>query len=66
MPGAALLPVAVLVLPAFRGSQAAHRSVSLDLMMRSLFTIGATASEIAKWIKRSENDRAASRELSQI
>ena len=46
--------------------EAAHRSVSLDLMMRSLLTIGATASDIAKWIKRSENDRAASRELSHI
>ena len=39
--------------------EAADRSVSLDLMMRSLLTIGATATEIAKWIKRSENDRAA-------
>ena len=39
--------------------EAADRSVSLDLMMRSLFTIGATATEIAKWIKRAETDRAA-------
>ena len=39
--------------------EAADRSVSLDLMMRSLFTIGATATEISKWIKRAETDRAA-------
>src|SRR5258706_16448281 len=31
--------------------EAGDRSVSLDLMMRSLLTIGATATEIAKWIK---------------
>lgn len=39
--------------------EAADRSVSLDLMMRSLLIIGATATEIARWIKRSEHDRAA-------
>ena len=39
--------------------EAADRSVSLDLMMRSLLTIGATATEIARWIKRAETDRAA-------
>ena len=39
--------------------EAADRSVSLDLMVRSLFTIGATATEIAKWIARAETDRAA-------
>ena len=39
--------------------EAGDRSVSLDLMMRSLLTIGATATEIAKWIKRAERDRAA-------
>jgi len=39
--------------------EAADRSVSLDLMMRSLLAIGATATEIARWIKRAENDRAA-------
>ena len=38
--------------------EAADRSVSLDLMIRSLFTIGATATEIAKWINRAETDRA--------
>ena len=40
--------------------EAADRSVSLDLMMRSLPTIGATATDIAKWIKRAETARAAS------
>lgn len=39
--------------------EAADRSVSLDLMMRSLLNIGATATEIAKWIRRAEPDRAA-------
>ena len=39
--------------------QAADRSVSLDLIMRSLLTIEATASDIAKWIKRAETTRAA-------
>src|ERR1035438_505139 len=32
--------------------EAADRSLSLDLMMRSLLAIGATATEIAKWIDR--------------
>ena len=39
--------------------EAADKSVSLDLMMRSLLSIGATASEIATWIKRTETGRAA-------
>ena len=39
--------------------EAADRSVSLDLIMRSLFTIGATATDIARWIKRAETARAA-------
>ena len=39
--------------------EAADRSVSLDLIMRSLLTIGATTAEIAKWIKRAESARAA-------
>ena len=39
--------------------EAADRSVSLDLMMRSLLAIGATATEIAKWIKRGDTARAA-------
>jgi ParB-like chromosome segregation protein Spo0J len=39
--------------------EAADRSVSLDLIMRSLFTIGATGTDIAKWIKRAETVRAA-------
>lgn len=39
--------------------EAGDRSVSVDLMMRSLLAIGATATEIAKWIKRAEKDRAA-------
>ena len=39
--------------------EAADRSVSLDLIMRALLSIGATATEIAKWIKRAETARAA-------
>ena len=39
--------------------EAADQSVSLDLIMRSLLNIGATAIDIAKWIKRAENARAA-------
>jgi ribosome-binding protein aMBF1 (putative translation factor) len=39
--------------------EAGDRSVSLDLMMRSLLTIGATATEIARWIRRAETNRAA-------
>ena len=39
--------------------EAADRSVSLDLTMRALLTIGATPTEIARWIKRAETVRAA-------
>jgi ribosome-binding protein aMBF1 (putative translation factor) len=39
--------------------EAADRSVSLDLIMRSLLTIGATATDIANWIKRAETGRTA-------
>jgi DNA-binding transcriptional regulator YiaG len=39
--------------------EAADRSVSLDLIMRSLLTIGATATDIAKWIKRADTVKAA-------
>jgi len=39
--------------------EAADRSVTLDLMMRSLLAIGATASEIAKLIKSAQTRRAA-------
>lgn len=39
--------------------EAADRSVSVDLMMRSLLAIGATAGEIAKLIKRVDTRRAA-------
>jgi DNA-binding XRE family transcriptional regulator len=39
--------------------EAADVSVSLDLLMRSLLSIGATASDIAKLIKRAEAGRAA-------
>ena len=39
--------------------EAADRSVSLDLMMRSLLSIGATAADIAKWIKRADTAKAA-------
>ncbi len=39
--------------------EAADSSVSLDLIMRALLAIGATPTEIAKWIKRAETARAA-------
>ncbi len=39
--------------------EAGDRSVSLDLMMRSLLSIGATTTEIARWIRRAETHRAA-------
>ena len=39
--------------------EAADRSVSVDLMMRSLLAIGATPGAIAKLIKRVETHRAA-------
>ncbi|MEO5925083.1 MAG: helix-turn-helix transcriptional regulator [Bryobacteraceae bacterium] len=39
--------------------ESADSSVSIDLMMRSLLTIGATTTEIAKWIKTAHADRAA-------
>ena len=39
--------------------EAADRSVTVDLMMRSLLAIGATPGEIAKLIKRVEPGRAA-------
>ena len=40
-------------------TEAADRSVTVDLMMRSLLAIGATPGEIAKVIKRAERHRAA-------
>ena len=39
--------------------EAADRSVTVDLMVRSLLAIGATPGEIAKLIKRVETPRAA-------
>ncbi len=39
--------------------EAGHRSVSIDLMVRSLLAIGAAPSEIAKLIKRADSKRAA-------
>jgi predicted XRE-type DNA-binding protein len=39
--------------------EAADRSVTVDLMMRSLLAIGATPGEIAKLIKRVQPGRAA-------
>jgi predicted XRE-type DNA-binding protein len=39
--------------------EAAERSVTVDLMMRSLLAIGATPGEIARLIKRVETHRAA-------
>jgi predicted XRE-type DNA-binding protein len=38
--------------------EAGDRSVSLDLLVKSLLTIGASSAEIAKWIKRAETTRA--------
>lgn len=39
--------------------EAAHRSVSLDLLVKSLLKIGAKPGEIAKWIRKAESRRAA-------
>ncbi|QOY92275.1 helix-turn-helix domain-containing protein [Paludibaculum fermentans] len=39
--------------------EAGDRSVSLDLLVRSLLSIGASSAEIAKWIRRAETRRAA-------
>jgi predicted XRE-type DNA-binding protein len=39
--------------------EAADRSVTVDLMMRSLLAVGATPGEIAKLIRRAETHRAA-------
>ncbi len=39
--------------------EAGDRSVSLDLTMRSVLSMGATTNEIAKWIRRAEGRRAA-------
>lgn len=39
--------------------EAGDHSVSLDLMMRSMVNIGATAADIARWIRRAETHRAA-------
>ena len=39
--------------------EAADRSVTVDLMMRSLLAIGATPGKIAKLIQRVEKNRAA-------
>jgi hypothetical protein len=39
--------------------EAADRSVSVDLMVRSLLAIGVTPGEIAKLIKRVETHRVA-------
>ncbi len=38
--------------------EAGDRSVSLDLTMRSVLNMGATATEIAKWIRRAEAHQA--------
>ena len=39
--------------------EAGDHSVSLDLLIKSLLTIGARSADIAKWIKRAETTRAA-------
>ena len=39
--------------------EAGDHSVSLDLLIKSLLTIGAGSADIARWIKRAETTRAA-------
>ena len=39
--------------------EAGDRSVTLDLLVKSLLRIGASPTAIAKWIRRAEADRAA-------
>lgn len=39
--------------------EAGDRSVSLDLLVKSLLRIGASPTAIAKWIRRVETNRAA-------
>ena len=39
--------------------EAGDRSVSLDLLVKSLLRIGASPSAIARWIRRAETNRAA-------
>ena len=39
--------------------EAGDRSVSLDLLVKSLLRIGASPAAIAKWIRRAETNRAA-------
>ena len=39
--------------------EAGDRSVSLDLLVKSLLRIGASPASIAKWIRRAETNRAA-------
>lgn len=39
--------------------EAGDRSVSLDLLVKSLLRIGVGPAEIAKWIRRAETKRAA-------
>lgn len=39
--------------------EAGDRSVSLDLLVKSLLRIGASPTAIAKWIRRAETKRAA-------
>ena len=39
--------------------EAGDPSVSLDLLIKSLLTIGAGSADIARWIRRAETTRAA-------
>ena len=39
--------------------EAGDHSVSLDLLIKSLLTIGAGSADIARWIKRAGTNRAA-------
>jgi DNA-binding XRE family transcriptional regulator len=39
--------------------EAGDPSVSLDLLIKSLLTIGAGSADIAKWIRRAETNRVA-------
>lgn len=39
--------------------EAGDRSVSMDLLVKSLLRIGASPAVVAKWIRRAETNRAA-------
>jgi len=43
----------------FAKMEAGDHPVPLDLLIRSLLTIGAGSADIARWIKRADSTRAA-------